>query len=217
MNINKNELKPYLFKNLNALKASKFLLGKLIQTEIENKLTSGIIIETEAYLGAVDKACHAFNYRKTKRNLVMYENGGFIYVYLCYGIHYMLNIVVNRKEIPEAVLIRSVYPVEGIETMIKRRYKTPKINNIDISKILIGPGNVTKGLGIDLRQNYQKIGNDIKIFDVGLNYHDNNIILGPRIGINYAQEWKDVLLNFKLPMPYIDKYFNVSKLNITKV
>lgn len=212
MYINKKELKPSLFRNLNAVQASKFLLGKLIQTNINNQLTSGIIIETEAYLGVVDKACHAFNYRKTKRNLVMYEDGGFIYVYLCYGIHYMLNFVVNKREIPEAVLIRSVYPIEGIGTIIKRRYKTPRINNIDISKILIGPGNVTKGLGIDLRQNYQKIGNDIKIFDVGLNYNDNNIILGPRIGVDYAQEWKDILLNFKLSMHDIDKYCNVLKI-----
>lgn len=183
-----------LFKDMNAVNASKFLLGKLIQTEFNHQITSGIIIETEAYLGAIDKACHAFNYKKTKRNMVMFEEGGFIYVYLCYGLHYMLNIVVNKHDIPEAVLIRSLIPFDGIEFIRERRNKS-FFNDLDI---LIGPGNVTKGLGIDLKQNYQLIGSDIKLFDVGIKVTDKQIIKSPRIGIDYSEEWKDIPLNFKI-------------------
>jgi len=96
------------------------LLGKYIFTFIDNKLTAGIITETEAYAGIIDRASHAYNNRRTARTEVMFATGGLAYVYLCYGVHHLFNIVTNQKEIPDAVLLRGIVPVSGIEIMEKR-------------------------------------------------------------------------------------------------
>ena len=100
------------------------LLGKVLVTHFDRKKTCGIITETEAYNGVVDRASHAYNGRRTARNEHMYNQGGTSYVYICYGMHHLFNVVTNSKDIPHAILIRAIKPLEGIETMLARRNKT---------------------------------------------------------------------------------------------
>lgn len=160
------------------------LIGKVIYTNIENKLTAGIITETEAYAGVNDKASHAYNNCRTKRTEVMYGLGGYTYVYLCYGVHYLLNFVTNQIDIPHAVLLRGIIPLEGLAIMEHRTGK--KIGSKGISN---GPGKASKALGINLNHNkLDLIGGDIWIADNGVLIDDKDIIRAPRIGVQYAEE-----------------------------
>src|SRR5690606_33584438 len=122
---------------------SKDLLGKSLLTKIDGRLTGGMIVETEAYRAPEDKASHAFNNRRTPRTENFFNEGGVSYVYLCYGIHYLFNIITNLKDIPHAILIRAIQPEEGIETMLKRRKKTKP--TFDLTA---GPGSMSMALGI---------------------------------------------------------------------
>lgn len=122
---------------------AKELLGKIVCTNIDGKFTSGRIVETEAYVAYVDKASHAFGGRRTTKNEHMYEGPGKTYVYICYGMHQMLNVVTNKKNIPDAILIRAVEPMQGIETMLRRTGKL----KLDAT-LTKGPGNVGKAFGI---------------------------------------------------------------------
>src|SRR3954469_4711741 len=117
MSMQKLPLSFYLRKDV--VKISKELLGKVLVTNWRGELTSGRIVETEAYEGEIDKASHAFKGR-TARTEVIFGEGGRAYVYLCYGIHQMFNIVTNRNDIPHAILIRAVEPIQGIDIMLKR-------------------------------------------------------------------------------------------------
>src|SRR5882724_8707271 len=117
----KMKLEKDFYLSEDVVQISKDLLGKYLCTKIEGKLTCGIITETEAYAGEIDKASHAYNNRRTKRTEIMFAEGGVSYVYLCYGIHYLFNVVTNYKNAPHAVLIRAIKPVEGINEMLKRR------------------------------------------------------------------------------------------------
>ena len=135
---------PLSFYNRkDVVKIARDLLGKMVVTRFDGKITSGKIVETEAYVGIVDKASHAFSGKRTARNEHMYASAGTAYVYICYGMHQMLNIVTNEKEIPDAVLIRTIEPLIGIEIMMERTGK--KISDKTITR---GPGNVGKSLGI---------------------------------------------------------------------
>lgn len=122
---------------------AKELLGKVLVTKFNGQLTSGRIVETEAYIGLTDRASHSYNGKRTAKNEYMYARPGTAYVYICYGMHQMMNVVTNKKEIPDAILIRAVEPIEGIETMLARTGK-PKLD-FTLTK---GPGNVGKALGI---------------------------------------------------------------------
>lgn len=127
----------------NVVQVAEDLLGKIVVTKINNTITSGRIVETEAYVALTDKASHAYNGRRTARNEHMYARPGTAYIYICYGMHQMLNVVTNKKEIPDAVLIRALEPLEGITTMLARTGK-PALDNT----LTKGPGNVGKALGI---------------------------------------------------------------------
>jgi len=135
---------PLSFYNRkDVVKIAKELLGKIIVTCFDSEITSGRIVETEAYVGMVDRASHSFGGKRTARNEHMYSVAGTAYIYICYGMHQMMNIVTNEKEIPDAVLIRAIEPVEGIDIMLKRTGKKT------LDKTLTrGPGNVGKALGI---------------------------------------------------------------------
>src|SRR5690554_1574834 len=126
---------------------SKNLIGKVIVTNIDGQLTLSRIIETEAYNGSMDKACHAFLNRKTARTAVMFKEGGRSYVYLCYGLHHLFNIVTHGENEPNAVLVRAVEPVTGIETMELRRKAKSRIN------LTNGPGKLAQALGISKKFN----------------------------------------------------------------
>ncbi len=179
------------YLNESVVDIAKDLIGKVLITRINNIATAGIITETEAYNGIYDKACHAYNGRITERNKVLYETGGISYVYLCYGMHYLFNVVTNKKNIPEAVLIRAIKPIEGLTTIFKRISKQSLTNNI-----FSGPGKVTKALGIDKRLNTQALtGNQIWIEDKSIKINYQHLSVGPRIGVDYAQE--DALLPYR--------------------
>jgi DNA-3-methyladenine glycosylase len=168
------------------------LLGKYLFTNIDGIFTGGIITETEAYNGESDKASHAFGGRRTSRTEIMYARGGFAYVYLCYGIHSLFNVVTNRENIPHAVLVRAIYPVEGIDQMFLRR-RSPKSN---VEELCIGPGTVSQALGIHFRHTGKSLlENEIWIEDKGLAIPTEEIIVGPRVGVDYAG--KDALLPYR--------------------
>ena len=170
---------------------SQELLGKYLFTHIDGMLTAGIITETEAYAGVTDKGSHAYNNRRTNRTEIMYAEGGRAYVYLCYGIHHLFNIVTNQKDIPHAVLIRAIKPAEGIDTILKRRNKT-----VLDEKISAGPGTVTQALAISVKNiGTHLTGNKIWLEDRGIKIAGKDILAGPRIGIDYAGE--DALLPYR--------------------
>ncbi|MBL7813259.1 MAG: DNA-3-methyladenine glycosylase [Bacteroidetes bacterium] len=167
------------------------LLGKRLVTDINGETTTGIISETEAYAGITDRASHAWNGRRTKRTETMYSEGGHAYVYLCYGIHRLFNVVTNREGIPHAILIRGIIPEAGIEIISARRKRVVG------SKTGIGPGNVTQCLGIELTHNATDLCHspEIWIEDTGLAIPDADMETTPRIGIAYAKE--DALLPYR--------------------
>jgi DNA-3-methyladenine glycosylase len=166
------------------IQISKDLLGKFIYTNIDGKVTGGMIVETEAYLGAEDKASHAFGNRKTIRTEPFYKEGGIAYVYLCYGIHYLFNIITNKKDAPHAVLIRAIEPTEGIETMLHRRRMTKPLYNLTA-----GPGAMSMALGITTKHNEINLqSNTIWLEDKGIKISEENIIESPRVGVAYAKE-----------------------------
>ncbi|RYD79415.1 MAG: DNA-3-methyladenine glycosylase [Sphingobacteriales bacterium] len=171
---------------------SRDLLGKYLFTNINDEgLTGGIIVETEAYAGATDKASHAHMNRFTNRTKIMYEAGGVAYVYLIYGFYYLLNFVTNIQGIPHAVLIRAIEPSDGIPLMLKRR----KIETL-LPKITAGPGVLTQALGIDKTHNGMDLtGDTIWVEDRGLSYPDEEIIASPRVNVAYAKE--DALLPWR--------------------
>jgi DNA-3-methyladenine glycosylase len=170
---------------------AKDLIGKYLFTKIDGQLCGGIITETEAYKGVTDRACHAFGGRRTKRNEMMYAEGGVAYVYLCYGMHPLLNVVTNQKDTPDAVLIRAIHATHGEELMLKRTGKpqmTPQVTD--------GPGKVTKALGITLADNGEPFQNKrIWIEDRGFDLSKTEILITPRIGVSYAKE--DALLPYR--------------------
>ena len=176
---------------------AKDLLGKYLFTDLNNEgLTGGIIVETEAYAGVNDKASHAFGNRRTNRTEVMYMEGGVAYVYLCYGIHSLFNIVTNIKDVPHAVLIRGIKPVEGLEIMLARSNKK-KIDD----KVGIGPGNVSKLLGIHFSHSGESItGNKIWLVDNGALISPQSMIAGPRVGVDYAGD--DAFLPYRFRISF---------------
>jgi len=183
-NKNKMRISTDYFQQQDVLFLAKDLLGKSIFTNMDGQISGGIIVETEAYKGTTDKASHAYGGRRTKRNEIMYAEGGVIYVYLCYGIHHLLNIVTGSKDIPDAILIRSILSTHGEELMLKRRGKTRMTPDLTC-----GPGNVSKALGIGIKENGISLSGDkIWLEDRGVIFPETNIKATPRIGVEYAQE-----------------------------
>jgi DNA-3-methyladenine glycosylase len=167
----------------NVVKIARELLGKVLFTRIKGVVTAGKIVETEAYSWK-ERGCHAYRARKTARNAVMFEDGGLAYVYLCYGIHFLFNVVTNREDVPEAVLIRALEPLTGVEEMKLRR----SIFTKDIH-LTSGPGKLTKALGIGRTFNGKSLRDDeIWIEDSGMKVAQRNIVTSERIGIDYAGE-----------------------------
>jgi DNA-3-methyladenine glycosylase len=171
------------------------LLGKKIVSVIGGELTSGIITETEAYRGHDDKACHAHLGRFTERTKIMYEEGGVAYVYLCYGIHHLFNVITNSKDRADAVLIRAVEPLAGIEVMLERRSK----EKLD-KTLTSGPGNFTKAFGLN-RSHYgaDLTGDQVWIEeDKSVALKAEDLTVSKRIGIDYAEEDKELPWRFYL-------------------
>ena len=202
----KMKLEKNFYLSEDVVQISKDLLGKYLFTKISGKLTAGIITETEAYAGETDKASHAHNKRRTKRTEVMFSEGGVSYVYLCYGIHHLFNVVTNYKNVPHAVLIRAIKPVEGLKTILLRRNLSAEgdivsfVQNDKKNKIAGGPGTVSQALGIKTEHSGSDLtGNKIWIEDKGIKILKKDILSGPRVGVDYAEE------DAKLPYRFIIK------------
>lgn len=190
------KLKRDFYLREDVVQISKELLGKYIFTKIAGKITSGIITETEAYAGITDKASHAYNNRRTARTEIMFARGGVSYVYLCYGIHHLFNVVTNAENIPHAILIRAIKPDEGLNLILKRR-NAEKVN----SKLSAGPGTVSQALGIKtIHSGLDLTGNKIWIEDKGIKINAEAIIAGPRIGVDYAEEDAELPYRFMVKL-----------------
>ena len=179
------------YQRSDVLQIAKDLLGKLLVTKWDGIVTSGRIVECEAYAGILDKASHASGGRRTTRNEIMYGNGGNAYIYLCYGIHHLFNVVTNKSDIPHAILIRAVEPVSGIKEMMKRM-------NLKTSDPFItrGPGKLSRALGIYTQHSGISLnGSSIFIADDGYVVNKNEIAASPRIGVAYAG--KDAILPYR--------------------
>lgn len=184
MSLDSSKLLPKSFyANPEVVEVSQSLLGKVICTNIGSEFTSGIITETEAYCGRNDKACHANNGLRTDRTEVMYGEPGYAYIYLCYGIHHLLNVVTNQKGLADAVLIRAIRPLDGIE-IIKERRGIKNQNNLTN-----GPGKLAQALGITTDLNTTHLSEPpLWIEDRGILFDENEINTSPRIGVDYAEE-----------------------------
>lgn len=186
------KLDPSFYQRTQVVPIAKELVGKCLFTRVNGKTTGGIIVETEAY-SHQERGCHAFQNKMTKRNEVMFREGGHAYVYLCYGIHNLFNVVTNFEGDADAVLIRALEPVEGIPLMMRRmKAKSP-------ARITSGPGKLTKALAIDRERNGDLLwSNHLWIEDAGARIKSADLVASPRIGIDYAG--KDALLPWRFTL-----------------
>ncbi len=171
------------YKNPDVTLVAKLLLGKRLFTSVDGMVTGGVITETEAYDGVVDRACHAFGGRRTNRTEIMYAAGGVSYVYLCYGIHHLLNVVTGDLDNPQAVLIRSIEPSVGIDEMLRRRAMS-KIH----PRLTAGPGALSKALGIDKSFNALPFSSNNIWIENDKDVPATDIVSTTRVGVAYAQE-----------------------------
>ncbi len=178
------KLQPAFYLNDDVVEVARNLLGMYLFTAFEGKVCGGIITETEAYRGAVDRASHAFGNRRTARTEIMFHKGGAAYVYLCYGIHSLFNVVTGSEGTPHAVLVRGIQPVTGLNHMANRLNKK-KIGRQHTD----GPGKLTRALGIHYSHSGMDLSSDtIWIEDRGVRISKDRIYTGPRIGVDYAGE-----------------------------
>lgn len=185
------------YQQSDVVSLAKDLIGKKICSTSEDILTSGIITETEAYSGHNDKACHAHLNKKTQRTEIMFAEGGHAYVYLCYGIHNLFNIVTNQSGNADAILVRAIEPLEGISTMLERR-KHAKVTKT----LTAGPGNFSKAMGLDRSHYGQDLVGDRVWIEEYQNPTEREITASTRIGVDYAGE--DALLPWRF-------YLNTSR------
>lgn len=191
INHRKKKLPLSFYNRTDVVQIAKEMLGKIVVTHINGRFTSGRIVETEAYVAVTDKASHSFGGRRTSRNEHMYSPAGTAYIYVCYGVHQMLNVVTNEENIPDAVLIRGVEPIEGVDVMLERTGKP--IFDHTLSR---GPGNVGKALGIFKHHSGLHLtDHDIYLVDDGYVFDENEIGISKRIGVESAG--KDALLPYR--------------------
>lgn len=182
----KRRLPRSFYTRSDVVQISQDLLGKYLVTAIDGQQSAGRIVETEAYRAPDDKACHAWNNRRTKRTETMFAEGGCAYVYLCYGIHHLFNVVTGPKEHAQAVLIRAIAPTDNLELQLQRRGKK-KVQ----PQLTAGPGVMSKALGISTAHDATDLvapHSPIWIEDRAEVLLPEEIECGPRIGIDYAEE-----------------------------
>lgn len=182
------KLEESFYLRQDVVKIAKELLGMALFTRVRGRVTAGIIVETEAY-SQQEKGCHAYR-GMTERNKVMFGAGGVSYVYLCYGIHHLFNIVTNVEGVADAVLIRAMQPHLGVEHMLRR------IKKQSTSRIGSGPGKLTKAMGIDRSFNGKYLlSDDVWVEDIRIKLAKSKIMVSKRIGIGYAG--RDALLPWR--------------------
>jgi DNA-3-methyladenine glycosylase len=186
LNPARTKLPREFYTRSNVVTVARDLLGKLLVVPASNgRRVSGIIVETEAYGGPHDRAAHSYGGRRTKRTETMYGMGGTTYVFFVYGMYDQFNVVTNIEDIPQAVLVRAIEPVEGIELMRKRRQGQSDHN------LTNGPGKLCIALGIDRKLDASNLLGRRVWIEEGETIPRSQIMSGPRIGIDYAKEWID--------------------------
>jgi len=185
----------------NVLTVARDLLGKLLVVPARNGTrVSGLIVEVEAYRGPQDRAAHSYGGRRTKRTETMYGIGGTAYVFFVYGMYNQFNVVTNAQDVPHAVLIRALEPAEGIEVMRKRRQRHADRN------LTNGPGKLCIAMGIDRKIDAADLLGNCVWLEEGVTVRRSDIASGPRIGIDYAEEWVDKPWRFWIKdNPYVSK------------
>jgi DNA-3-methyladenine glycosylase len=172
------------YLNGNVVQVARDLIGKVLYTRWNGELTAGMIVETEAYSHRDDKACHAHLQRRTRRTKIMFAAGGVAYVYLCYGMHHLFNVVTNREGLADAVLVRALEPLEGAGIMAIRR-DVPAGDR----RLTSGPGNLTRALGISVADYGRRLDDEhMGIEDAGIAVDSTRIMVSSRIGVEYAAE-----------------------------
>ncbi|MFH1066343.1 MAG: DNA-3-methyladenine glycosylase [bacterium] len=191
---NAARLERDFYHRLDVVQISRELIGKVLLTKIDSVITGGVIVETEAYGGALDRASHAYGNRRTARTESMFLPGGHAYIYLCYGMHHLFNVVTGPKGIPAAVLIRALEPQEGVETMLRRR----RIKKIE-PRLTSGPGALAQALGMNRSHDKANLcGATIWIEDNGAHVSEGSILASPRVGVHYAGEDAALPWRFRL-------------------
>ena len=199
-----NKLPARFYRRKDVVRISRDLLGKVLCTNIDGRTTKAVITETEAYAGVSDRASHAWGGRRTARTEPMYAAGGLAYVYLCYGIHHLFNVVTSAADDPQAVLIRAGHPLAGIDTMYRRRGAAATAANL-----LAGPGSLARALGIHTELSGTSLGGEqIWIEDQGFRVPADTISTGPRVGIDYAGEDAARPYRFTVPRDSMRQYFD---------
>jgi DNA-3-methyladenine glycosylase len=178
------KLDIHFYDRRDVLQIARDLLGKILVTQWDGVRSSGRIVETEAYAGVNDRASHAFGGRRTERSEDLYGDPGTVYMYICYGMHHLFNVITNKKNIPHGVLIRALEPLEGVEHMLYRTGKTKA--DYSLTK---GPGNLSRALGLSkLHSGTNLFSEEIFIEDDGLRYKKDQIAITRRIGVESARE-----------------------------
>lgn len=196
------------FYNRDSVTVAKDLLGKYLVHVVDGEELIGKIVEVEAYMGPTDKAAHSYNNRRTERNEVMYGPPGFAYVYIIYGMYNCMNVVVEETGKPQAVLIRALEPVKGIETMSKFRYdkKYNELLKREKSGLTSGPGKLCKALNIDRSLNGEDLCKDKLYIFQDETEKKFEMVATTRINIDYAEEAKDYPWRFYIKdNPYVSK------------
>ncbi|EGT3615067.1 DNA-3-methyladenine glycosylase [Clostridium perfringens] len=188
------------FFNRDTLIVAKELLGKILVRKIDGVILKGKIVETEAYIGAIDKASHAYGGKRTNRTETLYAEPGTVYVFSIYGMYYCLNLISEEKDVAAGVLIRGIEPLEGIEKMSQLRYKKnyEELSNYEKKNFSNGPSKLCMALGIDKRDNCINTisSEELYVEEDFLNKEVFSIVESKRIGIDYAEEAKDFLWRF---------------------
>jgi DNA-3-methyladenine glycosylase len=176
---------------------AKALLGQILVRRLDDgQALTGRIVETEAYLGIPDKASHSYGGRRTKRNESMYLDGGHAYVYFVYGMHWCFNVVSDRKEVPTAVLIRALVPVQGVDQMKRRRRKAREL------ELCSGPAKLAQALAIDRSLDGIDLATSDSLYVArGRTTQGAGIIATSRVGVSYAENWAKKRLRFLLEEP----------------
>ena len=186
------------FYNRSAIDVANDLLGKVLVREVDGRILKGKIVETESYIGAIDKACHAYNGRRTKRTEILYSDCGVAYVYFIYGLYHCFNVVTNEKDVAEAVLIRAIEPLNEFDYISQVRYKKQfkELSKTQIKNLTNGPSKLCLAYLIDKDLNGDKLYEQGKIYLEESEDNDFEIFKTKRIGIDYAEEAKDFLWRF---------------------
>ena len=196
------------FYNRSALDVAQDLLGKILVREVDGKILKGKIVETEAYIGSIDKACHAYNGRRTKRTEILYEDPGVSYIYFIYGLYHCFNVVTNKKDVAEAVLIRAIEPINELDYISNIRYnkKYDELTKAQSKNLTNGPSKLCLAYLLNKDLNAVKLYEKGAVYITDDNNEDFEIVESKRIGIDYAEEAKDFLWRF-----YIKDNIYVSK------